>query len=155
MRLSFPPFLCLTRLALVVAALYPLARLSLGWTDRQRPTESWVVTALDQPVEEERWWAERRAESLRRWEARRQVAWTLLDGRLTFRQAAARFRDIDAELPSEARGRRPPQYSEEEWPYRQVLSYVHTELVAHRGAPAQAEAWVARLEAELREDLRR
>ena len=60
MRLSFPPFLYLTRLALVVAALYLLARLSLGWTDRQRPTGSWVVTALDQPVEEESWWAERR-----------------------------------------------------------------------------------------------
>jgi hypothetical protein len=89
----------------------------------------------------------------RRWEARRQAAWALLDGRLTFRQAAARFRDIDAELPYEARRRRPPQYTEEEWPYRQVLSYVHTELVAHRGAPAEAEAWVTRLEAELREQL--
>jgi hypothetical protein len=91
---------------------------------------------------------------LRRWEARRQAAWALLDGRLTFRQAAARFRDIDAELPDEARRRRPPQYTEEEWPYRQVLSYVHTELVTRRGAPAEAEAWVARLEAELREYLR-
>jgi hypothetical protein len=91
---------------------------------------------------------------LRRWEARRQAAWALLDGRLTLRQAAARFRDIDAELPYEARGRRPPQYTEEEWPYRQVLSYVHTELVARRGAPAQAEAWVARLEAEMRGHLR-
>ena len=64
---------------------------------------------------------------LRRWEARRQAAWALLDGRLTFRQAAARFRDIDAELPYEARGRRPPQYSEEEWPYRQVISYVRAD----------------------------
>ena len=91
---------------------------------------------------------------MRRWEARRQAAWALLDGRLTLRQAAARFRDIDAELPYEARGRRPPQYSEEEWPYRQVISYVHTELVTRRGAPAQAEAWVARLEAELREHRR-
>ena len=87
MRLSFPPFLCLTRLALVVAALYPLARLSLGWTDRQRPTGSWGVTALDQPVEEESWWAERRAESGRRWEARRQAAWALRDGRLTLPSA--------------------------------------------------------------------
>jgi hypothetical protein len=50
---------------------------------------------------------------------------------------------------------RPPWYTEEEWPYRQVISAVHTEFAHWRRAPAQAEAWVARLEAELREHLRR
>jgi hypothetical protein len=70
------------------------------------------------------------------------------------RQAAAHFRDIDAELPDEARRRwRPPQYTEEEWPYRQVLNAVHVEFAANRRAPAQAKEWVARLEPELREHL--
>jgi hypothetical protein len=82
------------------------------------------------------------------------VTFALLDGRLTLRQAAAQFRDIDADLPDTARRWRPSEYTAEEWPYRQVISYVHTELVAHRRAPAQAHEWVARLEAELREHLR-
>ena len=56
-------------------------------------------------------------------------------------------------MGAQARRWRPPEYTEEEWPYRQVLSYVHTELVAHQGAPAEAEAWVAWPKAELREQL--
>jgi hypothetical protein len=153
MRPSFRLFLCLPPLVLA-AALYLLVGGNQGRPDREGLTEPWPLTALDQSGPEESWWADRRAESLRRWEARRQVAWALLDGRLTLRQAAARFRALDAELPYEARGWRPSQYTEEEWPYCQVISYVHTELVAHRRAPAQAEAWVARLEAEMREQLR-
>jgi hypothetical protein len=149
MRPSFRTFLCLTPLALA-AALCLLARGNWGWPDQQRLTDPWPLEALDQPIEEEGWWADRRAASRRRWEAKRQVTQALLDGRLTFRQAAARFRHIDAELP-EARGWRQRQYTEEEWPYHQVISYVHTELVAHRRAPAQAEEWVARLGQEFRE----
>ena len=149
MRPTFRALLCLPPLALA-AALYLLARADRPGLDHEPLTDPWPLAALDpSPLEETR-----RAE--RRTAARRQVTLALIDGHCTLRQAAAHFRDIDAELPDESRRRwRPPWYTEEEWTYRQVLSYVHTELVAHRGAPAQAEAWVARLEAELREDLRR
>jgi serine/threonine protein kinase len=89
--------------------------------------------------------------SVRRNEAKRQVADALLGGRLTLRQAAARFRDIDADVSAKARRWRPPEYTEEEWTYRQVISYVDAELAGPRRTPALAQEWVARLEAELRE----
>ena len=82
------------------------------------------------------------------------MTFALLDGRLTLRQAAAQFRDIDADLPDKARRWRPPEYTEEEWLYRRVIASVHTEFAHRRRAPAQAEEWVCRLEAELREHLR-
>jgi hypothetical protein len=78
----------------------------------------------------------------------------LIDGRLTLPQAVAQFRDIDAEVSDKARHWRLPLYTEEEWPYRLVISYVQTELAGVRRAPEQAQEWVARLEAELREHLR-
>jgi len=56
--------------------------------------------------------------------------------------------------PDKVRRWRPPEYTEEEWPYRQVISYVRVELATHRGAPTQAQEWASRLEAELREHLR-
>jgi hypothetical protein len=69
----------------------------------------------------------------RRYEAKRQVTLALLDGRLTLRQAAAQFRDIDADLPDKTRGWRPSEYTAEEWPYRQVIAYVRAEFVAGVG----------------------
>jgi hypothetical protein len=81
------------------------------------------------------------------------VILALLDGRLTFQQAAAEFRHIDADRPAGVAARRPPQCTEAEWPYRQVISAVRVELADIRREPEQAEAWVARLEAELAEHL--
>jgi hypothetical protein len=100
---------------------------------------------LDPDADEIRW-------TVRRHEAKRQVTCALLDGRLTLRQAAAQFRDLDADLPDKARRWRPSKYSEEEWPSRQVMAYVQAEFEANRRAPARAQEWVARLEAELRGD---
>jgi hypothetical protein len=111
------------------------------------PAVSGLLTALDDAVEEELRWAERRAE------AKGQVIRALIDGRLVFQQAVARFQAIDAEGGGQARRWRPPEYTEQEWPYRQVISAVHTEFAHRRRAPAHAEEWVARLEAELRECL--
>jgi hypothetical protein len=112
----------------------------------ERHREPWPLTAPDPDADGEIRWA------VRRQEAKRQVTCALIDGRLTLRQAAAQFRDIDADLPDKARRWRPPEYTEEEWPYRQVISYVDAELAGPRGAPALAQEWVARLEAELRGD---
>jgi hypothetical protein len=148
MRPSFRALLGLPPLALA-AAFYLLARADRAEYDRELLIDPWPLAALDpSPLEETR-----RADQ--RWQARRQVTLALIDGRLTLRQAAAHFRDIDAELPEATRRRwRPPQYTEAEWPYRQVLNAVQVEFTGNRRAPAQAEEWVARLEAELREYLR-
>jgi hypothetical protein len=140
-------------LTLAAGALSLLALAGLGGPDPQRFREPWPLWALDASGDEESRQADQRSQARRCGQAKRQVAQALLDGRLTLPQAVARFRDIDADLPDEARGWRPAEWTEEEWPYRQVLSFVQAELVLHRGTPAQAE-WVTRLEAELREHRR-
>ena len=147
MRPSFRTFLCLSPLALAVAALYLLTRADLAEPDPVPFAEPWLLEALAPSADEE---VVRRADQ--RSEAKQQVACALIDGRLTLRQAAAQFRDLDADSPDTARRWRPSEYTEEEWPYRQVIAYVRAEFEATRRAPAQAEAWVARLEAELRGD---
>jgi hypothetical protein len=140
--------LCLPPLALAAATLYPLARGNLGRPEQQQLTEPWPLTALDPDADEVRW-------TVRRHEAKRQVTCALIDGRLTLRQAAAQFRDINADSPDTARHWRQSEYTAEEWPYRQVIAFVQVEFEVNRRAPAQAQAWVARLEAEMREHLRR
>jgi hypothetical protein len=144
----FRTFLFLSPLALAAGALYLLTRAALAQPDPELFTEPSLLTALDPSAGEE----VRRAD--RRLEAKRQVTCALIDGRLTFQQAAAQFQAINAGVGDQARRWRLPEYTEEEWPYRQVISAVRAELATNRGAPAQAEAWVARLEAELREHLR-
>jgi hypothetical protein len=141
-RPSFRTFLCLPPLALG-AALYLLVRADRAESDHEQLTEPWPLAALEPSFAAE----VRRAD--RRWEAREQVADALIEGRLTLRQAAARFREIDAELPPAGPPRRPPECGEEEWAYRQVITIVEGKFVA-KGLCAQAEAWVARLEAEFR-----
>jgi hypothetical protein len=118
------------------------------WPDPELFTGPALLTALDGSAGEEIRRAGRRSE------ARRQIACALIDGRLTLQQAAAQFQVIDAGVGDQARRWRPPEYTEEEWPYRQVISSVRAEFEVNRRAPAQAEAWVCRLEAELREHLR-
>jgi hypothetical protein len=147
MRPSFCALLCLPPLALA-AIVYLLVRADRTGVNHELIADPWPLAAPDPSSGEE----VRRAD--RRSEAKWQVARDLIDGRLTLRQAGARFRDIDADLPNEARSWRSPRYTEEEWPYRQVISYVDAELKWHRRAPAQAVEWVTRLEAELREQLR-
>jgi hypothetical protein len=144
MRLTVRTLLCLSPLALSAGALYLLTRADLAQPDPKLLTEPSLLTALDPSAGEEVRCADRRSE------AKLQKTGALIDGRLTLRQAAARFRDINADLPDEAQSWRPPRYTEGEWPYRQVISAVHTEFAHRRQAPAQAEAWVGRLEAELR-----
>jgi hypothetical protein len=148
-RLSFRALLCLPPLALVAGALYLLPRADLAQLNREAVTDPWPLSALDQSAGQEIGLAERLTE------AKRQVTRSLIDGHLTFQQAAAQFQAINAGLPDKGRRWRPLLYTEEEWPYRQVIFFVHYELTYHRRAPAQAEVWVARLEAELREYLRR
>jgi hypothetical protein len=133
----------LAPLALAAATLYLLARASRAQLDQGPLPDSWLLTALDPSGAEEIRWAEQR------WEAKRHVTWALLDGRLTLRQAAARFRDIDTDWPARPPLRRPPRYTEEEWACEQVIIFVHAELALRRRAPAQARTWVCRLEAEL------
>jgi hypothetical protein len=147
MRPSFRTFLYLTPLALA-AALYLLARADRARLDHGPLTESWPLAAFEPSFEEGVLRADRRSE------AKQQVTDALIEGRLTLRQAAARFRDIDADLPPTGQPPRPPGYSEEEWSCRQVITYVEGEFVVNRRAPALAQEWVARLEAELREQLR-
>ena len=85
----------------------------------------------------------------RRLQAKYAVVTELLAGRLTLLEAAANFRDLDADL-SEARDRLVQQY--QGVPYevalcRQVIEYARGELRLR--APEQVESVVARLEAEL------
>jgi hypothetical protein len=148
MRPGFGTLLYLSVLALASGSLYLLLRDGRAQLDREVLSDPWLLVAQDQPGAEEIRGANRRAA------VKCQVIEALLDGRLTFPQAAARFRDLNARQPDGVRNWRPPWYSEEEWPYRQVIIYVYAELTSHRRAPAQEEEWVARLEAELREHLR-
>ena len=138
MRPRFYTFLCLLPFALAAATLSLLAP-----TDLAPLTDPELLKAPDPSGEEEVWRALRRCED--KW----QVTGALLDGRLTLRQAAARFLDIDAGRSAKARGWRPPQWTEEEWVYRQVISYVQVAVEANRRPPAQSQEWVSRLEAEL------
>jgi hypothetical protein len=144
----FRTFLFLSPLALAAGAVFLLTRANLARPDPELFTDSWPLAAGDEsPVKQTRW-------ADQRWEAKQRIAFALLDGRLTLLQAAAQFRDINAGLPDGPRRLPPPQYTEEEWVCRQVISYIDAELRFHRRAPAQAEEWVSRLEAELREHLR-
>jgi hypothetical protein len=139
----FRTFLCLPPFALAAGTLYLLARADLTGLDQESLPEPWPLMALDQGTGDEIEWLGRRME------VKRQVTRALIDGRLTFRQAAARFREINASLGGKVRCVRSPEYTEEEWPYRQVIFYVHNEFATLRGTPARAEEWVRRLEAEL------
>jgi hypothetical protein len=143
MRPPFRTFLCLPLFALA-AALYLLTRAVPAGRAPEPPPEPWWMTALNQDAEGEIGRAHRRAE------AKQQVIGALTDGRLTLRQAAAHFREIDGNAPAQARGLRPPCCAtEEEWACQQVIIYVHVEFALKRRAPAQAAEWVRRLEAEL------
>jgi hypothetical protein len=133
MRPSFRALLCLPPLALAAAALYLLARAGLAGPDPEPLAEPWPLTALDPSVEERVRCATRRAE------AKRQVACGLIDGRLTFQQAAAQFQDIDAGVRDAARRWRPPEYTAEELPYRQVISFVHAEGIVSPRRPKGSE----------------
>jgi hypothetical protein len=147
-RPPFRTFLYLTPLALA-GIIYLLARADRTGVNHELIADPWPLAAIEPSFEEGVLRADRRSE------ARRQVTLALIDGRLTLTQAAAHFRDIDAELPDETRRRwRWPQYTEEEWPYRQVINAVRVEFASNRRAPAQADEWGARLEAELRQHLR-
>jgi hypothetical protein len=148
MRPSFRTVLCWLPLTLVAATLTLLARGHLAQLSQGTLIDPELLKALEQSVEEELRLAERR------WEDKQQVTCALLKGRLTLREAAARFRDIDVGIPLKAQAQRPPQYSEEEWACRQVIAFVHGELAGNRQAPAQAEEWVARLEAEYQKHFR-
>jgi hypothetical protein len=104
MRLTLRTFLCLSPLPLAAGALYLLARADPTPLDPEALTAPWLLAELEPSLEEGVLRADRRSE------ARRQVTLALIDGRLTLTQAAAHFRDIDAELPDETRRRwRPPQ----------------------------------------------
>jgi hypothetical protein len=147
MRPSFRTVLYLFPLALAAGALYQATRGDQAQLDRETFADPWLLLALGQPGAEEVRRANQRAE------VRCQVINELLDGHLTLPQTAAQFRDINTEQPENLRNWHPPWYTEEEWPYRQVIDYVYVELAFHRRAPAQAQEWVARLEAELRKHL--
>jgi hypothetical protein len=148
LRPRFRRFLCFLTLALGVATLYLLARGNLAQRYQGPGTDPKSLLPLDPPFEEESQWAKQR------WEAKQQVTCVLLEGRLTLREAAARFRDIDVGIPLKAQPQRPPQYREEEWACRQVIAYVHDELAGIRQAPAQVEVWVTRLEVEFQKHFR-
>jgi len=147
MRPAFWTFLCLLPLALGAATLSRLARTGLAPPGPESLTELWL-SAVDQAAEEEVGKADQRME------AKRPVIAALLDGRLTLRQAAARFREIDVGRSAQAQAWALPGWTEEEWACRQVISYVDSELAIKRRNPALAKEWVARLEAELRGHLR-
>jgi hypothetical protein len=91
----------------------------------------------------------RRKAVLRRIAAKERVVAELVAGRLTLRQATARFRDLKGELhdvpppPGLAWGG-----SAGEWHCREVMGWADGWLAEH--APARAAAVAARLEAELR-----
>src|SRR5262249_34016381 len=138
MRPAFYSLPCLLPLALAAATLSLLAP-----TDLAPLTDPELLKALDPSGEEELWRAQRR------WEDKRHVTGALLDGRLTLRQPTARFRDIDADRPDRARHWRPPQWTDDAGAYRQVSAFVVGELAGRRQAPALAQEWVSRLEAEL------
>jgi hypothetical protein len=109
------------------------------------------LSALDEVPEEDFSAADRRGD------AKHEVALELVAGHLTLLEAAARFRTINAGHPHGEKFSHCsfPGGTYEEWLCRQVISYVHSEFLIRRKAPAQAAAWEARLEAELRECLRR
>jgi hypothetical protein len=148
MRPRFRTFLCWLLLGLAAATFYLVVRANLTQLHQGLLTDPELLKALDPSVEDELRLAERR------WQAKQQVICALLEGRLTLRQAAAQFRDIDVGIPLKAQAQRPPQFNEEKWACRQVIAFVHGELAGIRQAPAQAQEWVARLEAELREHLK-
>jgi hypothetical protein len=84
----------------------------------------------------------------RRIAAKDEVAREAAEGRLTLREAAARFRDLDADAPEAYRRGWccvPGAASDEERYCRQVLGHA---AVAARGRPGQAAA-LRRLEAQL------
>ena len=149
MRPNVRTLLWLSPLVLAAGALCLLEGVHLGCAGHQGLSEPWPLMALDQGTGDEIEWLGRRME------VKRQVTRALIDGRLTFRQAAARFREINASLGGKVRCARSPESTAEEWPYRQVISYVHNEFATLRGTPARAEEWVRRLEGELAAHLHR
>src|SRR5262245_55968683 len=99
MRSTLHTSLCLLLLTLAAGALCLPFHADPRSPDPQRFAEPWPLLVLNPSGEEESRQADRRAEARRRWQAKRQVARALLDGGLTLPQAAARYRDIDADLP--------------------------------------------------------
>jgi hypothetical protein len=96
---------------------------------------------------------ERAAMGYRHAQAKRAVVTELLADRLTLVEAAARFRELDADLP-ETRDRLLQAYpgvSYEEALCRQVIGHARGELEVR--APEQMRSVVARLEAELQAHL--
>jgi hypothetical protein len=98
-------------------------------------------------------WQERAAMSYRHTQVKHAVVTELLADRLTLMEAAARFRELDADMP-ETRDRLLQAYPG--MPYevalcRQVIGHARGELEVR--APEQVERVVARLEAELQAHL--
>jgi hypothetical protein len=84
------------------------------------------------------------------------VAGAVIEGRMTLLEAAAAVRDIRADEPPKVRAvarRDSEAATEEEWFCRLVIRFVKEVLEDRR--PAEARAWVKRLEAELEQRLRR
>jgi hypothetical protein len=109
----------------------------------------WAVTAgqdTDEQAAEDLWAVQHRHA------AKEAVAEEAAAGRLTLLEAAARFRDLDADLPEEQRRALRlalPAGSDEERSCRQVLYYVEASL---RGRP-DGPAALGRLKAQLDEAL--
>jgi hypothetical protein len=128
MRPRFYTFLCLLPFALAAATLSLLAT-----TDLAPLTDPELLKALDPSGEEELWRAQRRCED------KRHVTCALLDGRLTLRQAAARFLEIDTARPAKARAWALPEYTEDEWACRQVIFLRRFRTRHHAAEPRAGE----------------
>jgi hypothetical protein len=91
--------------------------------------------------------------TIRRREAKESVVAQVIAGRLTLLKAAARFRDLNADLPQVSHWLelRYPGVPYELALCRQIIDNVRDELRQH--APDQEDAIVSRLEAELAEHL--
>jgi hypothetical protein len=116
--------------------------------ERRLPAPAEQATRAGQEAEQ----LERRQQALLRLvAARRQVAADVIAGRLTLLEAAARFRDLNAETPAfEDCNRIYPGNSPEERFCRLVIDQVESEMEEE---PEQAAELRRRLEAELRQHL--
>jgi hypothetical protein len=126
-----------------------------GWLALERGSLAALLADLGTQYRREQHLDTTMQESLQRLAEQRQVAQEVLAGRLTLLQAAARFRTIRAEDSPHHRAlalRHYPGASEEEWLCRLVIGFVAAEL---QGQPEQERACRQRLEAELRQHLRR
>src|SRR5262249_45319578 len=97
----------------------------------------------------------RRQAQQQRLTARHQVAADVIAGRLSLLEAAARFRDLNAQEPAIAAAftRSHPDRSPEECLCRQVIGQVESDLAEQ--SPKRAAELRTRLEAELRGHLHR